>query len=229
MTDDRGPIAPLAAGILAAAEAARRAAAHDRRGRARDLRRQGLLGDALRRRGRRARLRGRRRRGRGHADRPAHPLRHRHRRLGAGLGRAAGDRGRRGRPAVRPRRRRALRLRPERPDGGAADARRVGDRRPLGARPPARALQLAEMDLLALFGTQAALALDLLERSRRAQALLAEDGEGREAPPSSPSWPRRSSGSSDPGRRRAALDMVDALVRLLRESQGPPTIRLRRR
>jgi len=36
---------------------------------------------------------------------------------------------------------------------------------------------LAEMDLLGLFGNQAAIALDLLRRARRAQAALAGDGE----------------------------------------------------
>ena len=60
-----------------------RAAAVDRRGGARDLRRQGRVGLPARRGRRRARLRGGRRRGRGRPDRHALPGRHRHRRLGA--------------------------------------------------------------------------------------------------------------------------------------------------
>ena len=83
------------------------------------------------------------------------------------------------------------------------------------------------MNLLALFATQAAIALDLLERSRRARALLNEDGRagGGELEELAAALER----IEDRGRRRAALDLVDALVRLLRESQGPPPIRLRRR
>jgi GAF domain-containing protein len=44
-------------------------------------------------------------------------------------------------------------------------------------RPADVAFTLAEMDLLALFANQAAVALDLLQRGRRAQAALAGDGE----------------------------------------------------
>jgi GAF domain-containing protein len=44
-------------------------------------------------------------------------------------------------------------------------------------RPADSAFTLAEMDLLALFANQAAVALDLMQRGRRAQAALAGDGE----------------------------------------------------
>lgn len=43
-------------------------------------------------------------------------------------------------------------------------------------RPSASQFTLAEMDLLGLFANQAAVALDLLQRARRAQAALAQDG-----------------------------------------------------
>jgi len=44
-------------------------------------------------------------------------------------------------------------------------------------RPGEERFTLAEMDLLSLFANQAAIALDLLQRARRAQAALAGDGE----------------------------------------------------
>jgi GAF domain-containing protein len=44
-------------------------------------------------------------------------------------------------------------------------------------RPRDARFSLAEMDLLGLFANQAAIALDLLQRARRAQAALAGDGE----------------------------------------------------
>jgi GAF domain-containing protein len=44
-------------------------------------------------------------------------------------------------------------------------------------RPTDSAFTLAEMDLLGLFANQAAVALDLLQRARRAQAALGGDGE----------------------------------------------------
>ena len=55
--------------------------------------------------------------------------------------------------------------------------RRTRPRRPPGARPGDERFSLAEMDLLGLFANQAAIALDLLARARRAKALLAGDGE----------------------------------------------------
>src|SRR4029078_2498343 len=47
-------------------------------------------------------------------------------------------------------------------------------------RPPESRVKLREIDLLGLFANQAAIALDLLQRARRARAALA--GEGRPAP-----------------------------------------------
>ncbi len=44
-------------------------------------------------------------------------------------------------------------------------------------RPQRARFSLEEMDLLALFATEAAIALDLLQRARRAKAVLAESGE----------------------------------------------------
>ena len=58
----------------------------------------------------------------------------------------------------------------------------LADERALGVlevldRPSSRPFSLAEMDLLGLFANQAAIALDLLQRARRARAAL--DGERR--------------------------------------------------
>jgi GAF domain-containing protein len=47
-------------------------------------------------------------------------------------------------------------------------------------RPQRSQFSLVEMDLLGLFGNQAAIALDLLQRARRAEGMLAESGEGAE-------------------------------------------------
>ena len=117
-----------------------RAARGDRRGRALDLRRQGVVDPPARRGDRGARLRGRRRRGRGHAPRHALPRRHGHRRLGPRDADAARHRGRAERSALRERRRRGHGLRAEGPHGGSAPPRRARARRPLGAR-PARAVR----------------------------------------------------------------------------------------
>lgn len=45
-------------------------------------------------------------------------------------------------------------------------------------RPQRSQFSLVEMDLLGLFANQAAIALDLLQRARRAEGMLAESGEG---------------------------------------------------
>jgi GAF domain-containing protein len=69
---------------------------------------------------------------------------------------------------------------------------------------------LGELDLLGLFANQAAIALDLLQRGRRAQAALAGDGElGALA--------RLATGldSADPERREAGLALLRALELLL--------------
>ena len=47
-------------------------------------------------------------------------------------------------------------------------------------RPQRSQFTLEEMELLGLFANQAAIALDLLQRARRAQAVLAESGDGAE-------------------------------------------------
>lgn len=87
----------------------------------------------------------------------------------------------------------------------------------------------SEMNLLGLFATQAAIALDLLQRSRRAQALLSEETAEGEREAELEELAVALERIDDPARRRAALDLVTALVVLLRESEGPPPIRLRRR
>jgi GAF domain-containing protein len=77
-------------------------------------------------------------------------------------------------------------------------------------RPEGVPFTLAEMDVLGLFANQAAIALDLLRRARRAQALLAGDGEhgalARFAP-------RREEADED--QRKAGLDLLRALERLI--------------
>jgi GAF domain-containing protein len=47
-------------------------------------------------------------------------------------------------------------------------------------RPQRSQFSLVERDLLGLFANQAAIALDLLQRARRAERVLAESGEGAE-------------------------------------------------
>jgi GAF domain-containing protein len=77
-------------------------------------------------------------------------------------------------------------------------------------RPQQSKFTLAEMDLLGLFGNQAAIALDLLQRARQARAALDGDGElgalariaGRLA-------------DGDDDRRAAGLELLAALEKLL--------------
>jgi len=76
-------------------------------------------------------------------------------------------------------------------------------------RPREEPFTLAEMDLLALFGNQAAIALELLRRARRARAAL--DGEGDLA-----RFAARLDGATDET-RAAGLDLLRALERLLPE------------
>jgi GAF domain-containing protein len=71
-------------------------------------------------------------------------------------------------------------------------------------------LKLAEVDLLGLFANQAAIALDLLQRARRARQALA--GEGRLAPLA------RVAARLEEGERDAAFDLLRALERVLVES-----------
>lgn len=77
-------------------------------------------------------------------------------------------------------------------------------------RPQQARFSLAEMELLGLFASQAAIALDLMQRGRRAAAAVG--GEGDLA-----ALARFASvlEAADEDRRRAGLDLLDALARLL--------------
>ena len=74
-------------------------------------------------------------------------------------------------------------------------------------RPNVEPFSLAEMDLLGLFGHQAAIALDLLQRARRARAAL--DGEGALARVAARLE------TADEERQAAGLDLLRALEQLL--------------
>jgi GAF domain-containing protein len=76
-------------------------------------------------------------------------------------------------------------------------------------RPPESRVRLAEVDLLGLFANQAAIALDLLQRARRAREALA--GEGRLAPLA------RVAGQLQEEERDAAFELLRALERVLSE------------
>ena len=144
MTDEPDLRAAVAAGVVGSEESFRALLARNRRGRALDLRRQGVVDPPPRRGDRGARLRGRRRRGRGHAPRDALSRRQGDRRLGPRNPNTTRHRGRAERSPLRERRRRGHRLRPEWPDGGSAPARGGRARRAVGARPArADALQPA--------------------------------------------------------------------------------------
>ena len=88
------------------------------------------------------------------------------------------------------------------------------DERALGVlsvldRAPDRPFGLAELELLSRFSTQAAIALDLLLRARRAQAALGDDG--------SASLVARVAGLlDDADDDQAGLQLLEALERLLR-------------
>jgi GAF domain-containing protein len=78
-------------------------------------------------------------------------------------------------------------------------------------RPAASKFTLAEMNLLGLFANQAAVALDLLQRGRRAQAAVDGDGElGALARIAA------TLEAADDDRRAAGLELLRALERLLR-------------
>ncbi len=94
------------------------------------------------------------------------------------------------------------------------------DERALGVlsvldRPTESKLRLAEVDLLGLFANQAAIALDLLQRARRARAALA--GEGRLAPLA------RVAARLEEDERDTAFELLAALDRLL--ARRPPSPR----
>ena len=77
-------------------------------------------------------------------------------------------------------------------------------------RPQETRFSLAEIELLGLFANQAAIALDLLQRARRAREALA--GEGRLAPLA------RVAARLEEGERDAAFELLRALERVLAES-----------
>lgn len=77
-------------------------------------------------------------------------------------------------------------------------------------RPAESKLKLAEVDLLGMFANQAAIALDLLQRARRAREAL--EGQGRLAPLA------RVAARLEEDERDAAFDLLRALERVLAES-----------
>ena len=80
-------------------------------------------------------------------------------------------------------------------------------------RPQQAAFSLAEMELLGLFANEAAIALDLLQKARAARTVLAE--EGGEAAALARFAERLD--EAEPDKREAALQLLDALGKLLRE------------
>ena len=89
------------------------------------------------------------------------------------------------------------------------------DERALGVlnvldRPAESRVRLSEVDLLGQFANQAAIALDLLQRARRARAALA--GAGRLAPLA------RVAARLEEGERDTAFELLQALDRLLAET-----------
>ena len=95
------------------------------------------------------------------------------------------------------------------------------DERALGVlevldRPQRTQFSLVEMDLLGLFANQAAIALDLLRRARRAEAVLAESGEGADV---LARLAATLEGIEDE-ERGPALRMISALEEILRSNEG---------
>ena len=80
-------------------------------------------------------------------------------------------------------------------------------------RPQQAAFSLAEMEVLGLFANQAAIALDLLQKARSARTVLEE--EGGEAAALARFAARLDEADED--KRTAALQLLDALGKLLRE------------
>ncbi len=82
---------------------------------------------------------------------------------------------------------------------------------------PARAqFSLVEMDLLGLFANQAAIALDLLQRARKAQAALEESGEGAGAVARLAETLEK----LEPERREAGLRLLASLEEVLRNDES---------
>ena len=83
-------------------------------------------------------------------------------------------------------------------------------------RPQRSQFSLVEMDLLGLFANQAAIALDLLQRARRAQNMLAESGEGADVV-------ARLAATVDgleDEHRSAALKLLGSVEEVLRRDEG---------
>jgi GAF domain-containing protein len=81
-------------------------------------------------------------------------------------------------------------------------------------RPQETVFSLQEMELLGLFGNEAAIALDLLQRAREARAILEE--EGGEAQAVARFVARL--GEAEPTRREAVAELLAALEKLLPET-----------
>ena len=83
-------------------------------------------------------------------------------------------------------------------------------------RPQRSQFSLVEMELLGLFANQAAIALDLLRRARRADAVLAESGGGSDVV-------ARLAATVDglqDEQRAAGLKLLGALEEVLRRNEG---------
>jgi GAF domain-containing protein len=83
-------------------------------------------------------------------------------------------------------------------------------------RPQRSQFSLVEMDLLGLFANQAAIALDLLQRARRAEHVLAESGEGAEVV----ARLAATVDSLEDERRAAGLKLLGAVEEVLRRDEG---------
>ena len=80
-------------------------------------------------------------------------------------------------------------------------------------RPQQSAFSLAEMELLGLFANEAAIALDLLQKARSARTVLEEEGGDAAA---LARFAARLD-EAEPEKRETAIQLLDALGRLLRE------------
>jgi GAF domain-containing protein len=83
-------------------------------------------------------------------------------------------------------------------------------------RPQRSQFSLVEMDLLSLFANQAAIALDLLQRARTAEAVLGASGEGAGIVARLASTVEE----LEDGRREAGLKLLAALEEVLRNDEG---------
>jgi GAF domain-containing protein len=83
-------------------------------------------------------------------------------------------------------------------------------------RPQRSQFSLVEMDLLGLFANQAAIALDLLQRARRAESMLAESGEGAEVVARLAATVDRLEDED----RTAALKLLGSVEEVLRRKEG---------